>query len=149
MPTDLGKVHCTMPEQYKGPYNSSTVPGTTPHPYEGQYPSSTVHIDSGKSSIRAQSMAQPMTSFRITTPSTATTGRRTTKQVNPVQAHPETSCKALLEPCMHVHQPASKVCKPGELLALRKVKAPTQWKDFCEQTSIDKARHLVTIFRLL
>ena len=32
-----------------------------------------------------QNMAQPTTSFRTTTPSTATSGRRTTKQVNPVQ----------------------------------------------------------------
>ena len=100
------------------------MPSTTPHPYEGQYPSSTVHINSGKSSITVQHMAQLMTSFRTTTPSTATAGRMTTKQVNPVQAHPETSCKALLEHCMHVHQPASQVCKPGELLALRKVKHP-------------------------
>ena len=69
-------------------------------------------------------MAQLITSFRTTTPSTAMTGRMTTKQVNPVQVHPETSCKALLEHCMHVHQPAVQICKPGELLALRKVKHP-------------------------
>ena len=110
-----------MPEQYKEPYNSSTVPCTAPHPYKGQYPSSTVHINLGKSSITAQHMAQLMTSFRTTTPSTATTGR-TTKQFNPV--HQETSRKALLEHCMHVHQPTVQVCKPGESLALRKVKHP-------------------------
>ena len=69
-----------------------------------------------------QNMAQLTTSFRTTTPSTATTGRMTTKQVNPV--HQETLCKALLEHCMHVHQPMSQVCKPGESLALRKVKHP-------------------------
>ena len=69
-----------------------------------------------------QKMAQPTTSFRTTTPSTATTGRMTTKQVNPVQVPQETPCKAHLESCMHVHQPVSQVCKPGELLALRKVK---------------------------
>ena len=68
-----------------------------------------------------QNMAQPTTSFRTTTPSTAMTGRTMTKQVNPVQ---ETPCKAHLESCMHVHQPISQVCKPGELLALRKVKHP-------------------------
>ena len=45
------------------------------------------------------------------------TGRTTTKQVNPVQVHQET-------PRMHVHQPVSQVCKPGESLALRKVKHP-------------------------
>ena len=71
-----------------------------------------------------QNIAQPTTSFRTTTPSTATTGRMTTKQVNPVQVPQDTSCKAHLESCMHVHQPMSQVCKPGELLALRKVKHP-------------------------
>ena len=81
-------------------------------------------IDTKNTMITVQPMAQLMTSFRTTTPSTATTGRMTTKQVNPVQVHQETSCKALLEHCMHVHQPVSQVCKPGELLALRKVKHP-------------------------
>ena len=52
----------------------------------------------------------------------AMTGRTTTKQVNPVHAHPDTSCKEPLGHCMHVHQPAVQVCKPGESLALRKVK---------------------------
>ena len=65
-------------------------------------------------------IAQPTTSFRTTTPSTAMTGRTTT-QVNPVQ---EASRKAHLESCMHVYQPTSQVCKPGETLALRKVKHP-------------------------
>ena len=50
------------------------------------------------------------------------TGRMTTKQVN--QVHPDTSRKAPLGHCMHVHQPAVQVCKPGELLALRKIKHP-------------------------
>ena len=67
-------------------------------------------------------MAEPVTSFRTTTPSTATTGRMTTKQVNPV--HPDTSHQAPLGHCMYVHQPAVQVCKPGESLALRKVKHP-------------------------
>ena len=107
MLTDLGKVHCTMP-----------------HPYEGQYPSSTMPIDMKNTMMTVQPMAQQMTSFRTTTPSTVMTGRITTKQVNPVQVHQETSCKALLEHCMHVHQPTSQVCKSGELLALRKVKHP-------------------------
>ena len=70
-----------------------------------------------------QNMAQPA-SFRTTTPSTATTGRTTTKQVNPVQVPQETSSKAHVESCMHVHQPVSQVCKPGESLVLRKVKHP-------------------------
>ena len=86
-----------------------------------------MHIDLGKSSSTThtvQHMAQSITSFRTTTPLTAKTGSTTTKQVNPVHVHPETSCKAPLEHCMHVHQPAVHVCKPGELLALRKVKHP-------------------------
>ena len=67
-----------------------------------------------------ENMAQPTTSFRTTTPSKATTGR----MINPVQAPQDTSHKAHLESCMHVHQPVSQVCKPGESLALRKVKHP-------------------------
>ena len=74
------------------------------------------------STTNTENMAQLTTSFRTTTPSTATTGR--TKQVNPEQVPQDTSCKAYLESCMHVHQPVSQVCKPGELLALRKVKHP-------------------------
>ena len=95
-----------------------------------------------------ENMAQWTTSFRTITPSTGTTGRMTTKQVNPVQLPQETSCKAYLESCMHVHQPVSQVCKPGESLALRKSSIHS-WKDFCEQTPIDKARHFITIFWLL
>ena len=69
-----------------------------------------------------QNTAQLITSFRTTTPSTDMTERMTTKQVNPV--HPDTSCKAPLGHCMRVHQPTVQVCKPGESLALRKVKHP-------------------------
>ena len=76
------------------------------------------------STTNTENMAKPTTSFRTTTPSKATTGRTTTKQVNPVQVPQDTSCKAYLESCMHVHQPVSQVCKPGESLALRKVKHP-------------------------
>ena len=52
-----------------------------------------------------ENMAQPATSFRTITPSTATPGRTTTKQVNVVHVHPDTSHKAPLEHCMHVHNP--------------------------------------------
>ena len=89
-----------------------------------------------------QNTAQSITSFRTTTPSTATTGRTTMKQVNRVQVHPDISREAPLRHCMHVHQPASQVCKPGESLAFEKSQALTQQKDFCEQTPIDEARIL-------
>ena len=69
-------------------------------------------------------MAQPVASFRTTTPSTATTGTTTTKQVNPVHVHQDTSCKASLGHCVHVHKLTVQVCQPGESLALRKVKHP-------------------------
>ena len=107
MPTILEKVHCTVP-----------------HLYDDQYLSSTVPIDMKNTMIRVQTAAQLMTSFRTTTPFIAMTEGMTTKQVNPVQVHQETSRKALLEHCMHVHQPTVQVCKPGESLALRKVKHP-------------------------
>ena len=82
----------------------------------------TFHMTSTTNTI--QNTAQPATSFRTTTPSTAMTGRTTTKLVNPVYVHPDTSCKVPLGHCTHVHQPAVQVYKPGESLALRKVKHP-------------------------
>ena len=86
-----------------------------------QIESRTSHTNThSTTSTLIQNMAQLTTSFRITTPTKATTG----KQVNPVQVPQDTSRKAHLESCMHVHQPMSQVCKPGELLALRKVKHP-------------------------
>ena len=85
-----------------------------------QNESKTFHTGPHSTTNTIHNMAQLVTSFRTTTPSTAMTGRTTTKQVNPV--HPDTSHKAPLGYCMHVHQPAVQVCKPGELLALRKVK---------------------------
>ena len=72
-----------------------------------------------------QNMAQLATSFKTTTPSTAITGTKmTTKKVNPVHVHQDTSHKAPLRHCTHVHQPTVQVCKPGESLASRKVKHP-------------------------
>ena len=65
-------------------------------------------------------LVQLTTSFRTTTPTKATTG----EQVNPVQVSQNTPHKTHLESCMHVHQPMSQVCKPGESLALREVKHP-------------------------
>ena len=103
-----------------------------------------------------QNIAQLMTSFRTTTHTKAMTGRmniaqlttsfRTTtptkamtrKQVNPVQVPQNTSCKAHLESCMHVHQPMSQVCKPGELLVLRKVKHPLNGRTFVSRLPLTK-----------
>ena len=90
--------------------------------YQNQCHSNTM-LSTSKTTNKTQ-MAQPVASFRTTTPSTAMTGTMTTKQVNPVHVHQDTSCKAPLRHCAHVHKLTIQVCKPGELLALRKVKHP-------------------------
>ena len=69
-------------------------------------------------------MAQLVASFRTTTPSTPATADTTTKQVDPVHVHENTSWNAPPTHCTHVHKLAIQVCKPGESLALRKVKHP-------------------------
>ena len=61
-----------------------------------------MHSDS-KMFHTVQNTVQLVTSFRTTTPSTAMTGTTTTKQVNPVHVHQDTSCKAPLGHCAHVH----------------------------------------------
>ena len=95
-----------------------------------------------------QNTVQLTTSFRTTTPTKATTGRtntfRTTtntmtrQQVNPIQVPQDTSCNTHLESCMHVHQPISQVCKPGESLALRKVKHPLNGKTSVSRLPLTK-----------
>ena len=87
-------------KQYQ--YNSNTVPNTVP-------------------TINTTQMAQMETSFRTTTPSTPA---MTTKQVDPVQAHKSTSWSGPPAHCAHVHKSTNQVCRPGESLALRKVKYP-------------------------
>ena len=96
-----------------------------------------------------QNTAQLATFFRTTTPYAATTQTKTTtKQVNPVQVNPDTSCKEVLGHCMHVHQPTVQVCKPGESLALRKVKHPHNGRTSVNRLPLMK-QDIVTIFQLL
>ena len=85
--------------------------------------------------------AQPTTSFRTTTPTRATTGRTNTFRTTPntrQQAPHDTSHNTHLECCMHVHQPTSQVCKPGESLALRKVKHPLNGKTSVSRLPLTK-----------
>ena len=91
--------------------------------YQEQCHLNTMHSNS-KTFHTVQNTAQPATYFMTTTPSTATTGKMTTKQVNPVHVHPDTSHKTQLGHCAHVHQLTVQVCIPGESLTLRKVKHP-------------------------
>ena len=90
---------------------------------------------------------QLTTSFR-TTPTKAMTGRtntfRTTpntttkEQINPAQVFQDTSHNIHLESCKHTHQPMSQVCKPGESLALRKVKHPLNGKTSVSRLPLTK-----------
>ena len=94
--------------------------------------------------IHNTNIAQLTTSFRTTTPTKATTGRtnifRTTpntRQQVPALPH-DMSHNTHLECCMHVHQPTSQVCKPGESLALRKVKHPLNGKTSVSRLPLTK-----------
>ena len=76
---------------------------------------------------------QPTTSFR-TTPTKA----MTKELINPGQVFQDMSCNRHLESCMHVHQPMSQICKPGESLALRKVKHPPNGKTSVSRLPLTK-----------
>ena len=92
-------------KQYQYQYNSNTVPNM-------------LHT------MNTAQMAQLVTSFRTSTPSAPATTDTTTKQVDPVHVHENTSWIGPPAHCAHVHESIIQVCKPGELLALRKVKHP-------------------------
>ena len=62
----------------------------------------------------------------------------TKEQINPTQVFQDTSHNTHLESCMHVHQPMSQVCKPGESLALRKVKHPLNGKTSVSRLPLTK-----------
>ena len=70
------------------------------------------------------SMSESSTSSRTTLPTKTTpSSRQLTSEI-----HQDMSHNGLSQCCMHVHQPMSQVCKPGESLALRKVKTPHNGK---------------------
>ena len=76
-------------------------------------------------------MATPITSVSklSTSPRTTMPAETTTSSRQPTsEIHQNSSCNGHPPYCMHVHQPQSQVCKPGELLALRKVKTPHNGK---------------------
>ena len=64
------------------------------------------------------------TPFRTTTPSASAMTATTAKQVDPVHVHVNTSQSGSPAHCAHVCKPPKQVCRPGESLALRKVKHP-------------------------
>ena len=91
--------------------------------------------------VHNANVSQSTTSFRTTTPTRDTTGRTNTFRTTPnTRPHitQDMSCNRLSECCMHVHQPTSQVCKPGELLALRKVKHPLNGKTSVSRLPLTK-----------
>ena len=91
--------------------------------------------------IHNTNIAQLTTSFRTTSPSETTTGRTDTFRTTPntrQQVPRDMSCNRHLECCMHVHQPTSQVCKPGESLAMRKVKRPLNGKTSVSRLPLTK-----------
>ena len=86
------------------------------------------------------------TPFRTTTPSAPAMTATAAKQVDSVHVHaiPVQNTSWSGPP-----QATKTGSQTRRLISLGKSPAPTQWKDFCEQTPIDKARHSVTLFQLL
>ena len=91
--------------------------------------------------IHNANVSQLTTSFRTTTPTKDMTGRTNTFRTTPnTRPHvpQDMSCNRHPECCMHVYQPTSQVCKPGELLALRKVKHPLNGKTSVSRLPLTK-----------
>ena len=91
--------------------------------------------------IHNANVSQSTTSFRITTPSRDMTGRTNTFRTTPsTRPHvtQDTSRNGHPQCCMHVHQPTGQVCKPGESLALRKVKHPLNGKTSVSRLPLTK-----------
>ena len=80
-------------------------------------------------------IAQPVTSFWTTTSSAPAT---TTKQVDPEHVHKNTSWSGPPAHCAHVHKLTIQVCKPGELLALRKVEHPHNGRTLVNRLPLTK-----------
>ena len=89
------------------------------------------------------------TPFKTTTPSGPATTAMTAKQVDSVHVHTlpvqNTSQSGPPAHCAHP-QAAETGSQTRRIISLEKSPAHAQWKDFCEQTPIDEARHSVTLF---
>ena len=75
---------------------------------------------------------------RTTTPSAPAITAMTTAQINPVQVHKNTSRSGPPVHCAHVHKSTILVCKPGESLALRKVKHPHNGRTLVNRLRLTK-----------
>ena len=86
-------------------------------------------------------MATPITIMSESSISSGTTipAKTTPSSRQPTsEIHRDMSHNGLSQCCMHVHQPQSQVCKPGELLALRKVKTPHNGKTSVSRFPLSK-----------
>ena len=70
------------------------------------------------------SMSESSTASRTTMPAKTTPSSRQPTS----ETHQNTSCNGFPQYYVHVHQLQSQVCKPGESLALRKIKTPHNGK---------------------
>ena len=123
--------------------NTHSMTGTTTQPTTSfrTCRSTTVENERTTAGTLIHNIVQPTTSFRTTTPTKAMSGRKNTFRTTPntrQQAPQDMSCSRHLQPCMHVHQPTSQVCKPGELLASRKVKHPLNGKTSVSRLPLTK-----------
>ena len=84
------------------------------------------------------SMSESSTSSRTTMPAETTPSSRQLTTV----IHQDMSHNGLSQCCMHVHQTTSQVCKPGESLALRKVKTPHNGKTSVSRFPLTKQEML-------
>ena len=84
----------------------------------------TIQYQYNSNTVPTMNTAQMETPFRTTTPSAPAMTATTAKQVNQVHVHVITSWSQPPAHCAHVHRSSKQVCRPGESLALRKVKHP-------------------------
>ena len=106
-------------KQYQDQNNSNTVPNMS-------------------RTMNTAQMAQPVIYFRTTTPSAPAMTDTTTKQVDPIHIHKNTSQGGPSAHHAHVHKLTIQVWKPGESLALRKVKHPHNGRTLVNQLSLTK-----------
>ena len=96
-----------------------------------QTPLTTYGYTSANQNNQSTGMATPITSMSesSTFPRTTMPAETTPRSRQPTSERHQNSSRNAHPPyCMHVQQPQSQVCKPGESLALRKVKTPHNGK---------------------
>ena len=107
--------------------STTNTTGTTGQPTPFTTHRSTTANETTGTLTHNTNMSQSSTSIRTSIPTKTT----------PKVPH-DTSCNGHLHCCMHVHQPTSQVCKPGESLALQKVRHPLNGKTSVSRLPLTK-----------